>query len=131
MGFLMLSCMSWLYILEINPLLVISFANIFFSYSIDCLFILLMISFALQNILCIIRYNLFIFAFIFFPLKDRLKNITTIYVKACSYMFSFRSYNPFPSSLNKLCHWLCYANDQLYLLCSLWMLLKVHIFHLC
>ena len=38
--FLMLSCMSCLYILEINPLSVISFA-IIFSHSEGCLFILL------------------------------------------------------------------------------------------
>ena len=42
--FLILSCMSYLYILEINPLLVVSFANIF-SHSEGCLFILFMVSF--------------------------------------------------------------------------------------
>ena len=36
--FLILSCMSCLYILEINPLLVASFANIF-SHSMGCLFV--------------------------------------------------------------------------------------------
>jgi len=41
--FLLLSCMSSLSILEIKPLLVVSFANVF-TYSVDCLFILLMIS---------------------------------------------------------------------------------------
>jgi len=45
--FLTLSCMSCLYILEINPLSVTSFANI--SSSIDCLFILL-VSFAVQKL---------------------------------------------------------------------------------
>ena len=35
----MLSCMSCLYMLDINPLSVMSFANIF-SHSVDCLFIL-------------------------------------------------------------------------------------------
>ena len=38
--FLALSCMSCLYILEINPLSVVSFA-IIFSHSEDCLFTLL------------------------------------------------------------------------------------------
>ena len=42
---LFLSCMSCLYILEIKPLLVILFANIF-SHSIACLFILFIVSFA-------------------------------------------------------------------------------------
>ena len=37
--FLILSCMSCLFILDINPLTIISFANVFF-YSIGCLFIL-------------------------------------------------------------------------------------------
>ena len=46
--FLLLSCMSCLYNLEIKPLSVTSFANIFFQ-SIGCLFVLLMISFAMQK----------------------------------------------------------------------------------
>ena len=36
--FLMLSCMSCLYMLDISPLLVMSFANIF-SHSVDCIFL--------------------------------------------------------------------------------------------
>ena len=43
-----------LYILEINPLSVVSFANIF-SHSVCCLFILFMVSFAVQNFLSLIR----------------------------------------------------------------------------
>ena len=43
--FISLSCMSFWNTLDINPLLVISFANIF-SHSIGCLFILLIVSFA-------------------------------------------------------------------------------------
>ena len=56
----MLSCMSCLYILEISPLLVAVFANIF-SQSVGCLFILLMVSFTVQKLLCLIRSHLFIF----------------------------------------------------------------------
>ena len=48
--FLALSCMSCLYILEINPLSVVSFA-IIFSYSEGCLFTLLIVSFAVQKLL--------------------------------------------------------------------------------
>ena len=44
--FLALSCMSCLYILEINPLSVVSLA-IIFSHSEDCLFTLLVVSFAM------------------------------------------------------------------------------------
>ena len=54
--------MSWLYILEINPLSVVSFANIF-SYSEGCLFVLFMVSFAVQKLLSLLRSHLFIFGF--------------------------------------------------------------------
>ena len=52
--FLVLSCMSCLYILEINPLSVVSFA-IIFSHSEGCLLTLLIVSFAVQNLLSLIR----------------------------------------------------------------------------
>ena len=61
--FLVLSCMSCLYILEINPLSVVSFA-IFFSHSEGCLFTLLVVSFAVQKVLSLIRSHLFTFVFI-------------------------------------------------------------------
>ena len=48
--FLKLSCRGCLYILEINPLSVFSFA-IIFSYSEGCLFTLLIVSFAVQKLL--------------------------------------------------------------------------------
>ena len=47
---LTLSCMSCLCILDIKPLSVMLFANIF-SHSIGCLFILSVVSFALQKLL--------------------------------------------------------------------------------
>ena len=49
--FLVLSCMSWLYIFEINSLTVASFA-IIFSHSEGCLFTLLIVSFAVILPLC-------------------------------------------------------------------------------
>ena len=61
--FLILSCMPCLYILEINPLSVASFA-IIFSHSEGCLFILFIVSFAVQKLLIFIRSYLLIFAFI-------------------------------------------------------------------
>ena len=61
--FLGLSCMSCLYIFEINPLLVVSFA-IIFSHSEGCLFTLLVVSFAVQKLLSLIRSHLFTFVFI-------------------------------------------------------------------
>ena len=68
--FLLLSFMSCLYILEIKPLSVVSFANIanIFSHSEGCLFILFMVSLAVQNLLSLIRSHLFIFVFIFITL---------------------------------------------------------------
>ena len=77
--FFMLSCMSCLHILDINPFIVVSFADIF-SHSIDCLFILLMISFTVQKLLHLIRSHLFIFAFVSFALGNY------------SYIFSNRKY---------------------------------------
>ena len=53
-GILVLSCTSCLYILEINPLSVVSFATIF-SHSEGCLFALLIVSFAVQKLLSLIR----------------------------------------------------------------------------
>ena len=62
--FLALSCMSCLYILEINPLSVVSFAIIFSCYE-GCLFTLLIVSFAVQKLLGLIRSHLFTFVFIY------------------------------------------------------------------
>ena len=61
--FLALSCMSCLYILEINPLSAVSFA-IVFSHSEGFLFTLLIVSFAVQKLLSLIRSHLFAFVFI-------------------------------------------------------------------
>ena len=61
--FLALSCMNCSYILEINPLSVVSFA-IIFSHSEACLFTLLIVSFAVQKLLSLIRSHLFSFVFI-------------------------------------------------------------------
>ena len=61
--FLVLSCMSCLYILEINALSVVSFA-IIFSHSEGCLFTLLIVFFAVQKLLSLIRSHLFTSVFI-------------------------------------------------------------------
>ena len=71
--FLILSCKSYLYILEINPLSLASFANII-SYSVG-LSVLFMVSFAGQKLLSLIRSHLFIFVFIFITLAGKSKNI--------------------------------------------------------
>ena len=61
--FLELSHRSSLYIFEISCLSVASFA-IIFSHSEGCLFSLLTVSFIVQKLLILIRFHLFIFAFI-------------------------------------------------------------------
>ena len=61
--FLELSCRSCLCIFEINSLSVALFATIF-SRSEGRLFTLLIVSFFVQKILSLSKYNLFIFAFI-------------------------------------------------------------------
>ena len=54
--------------------LVASFANIF-SHSEGCLFVLFMVSFAVQKLLSLIRYHLFIFVLISITLGDGSKKI--------------------------------------------------------
>ena len=65
--FLVLNCMSCLYILEINPLSFVLFAFIF-SHSEGCVFTLLIVSFAVQKLLSLIRSHFFTFVFISFTL---------------------------------------------------------------
>ena len=58
---------SCLYILEINPLSVLSLENIF-SHSMGCLFLLLfMVSFAVQKLLSLIRSHMLIFVIFITP----------------------------------------------------------------
>ena len=61
--------MNYLYILEIKPLLVTSFANIF-SYSVGCPLVLFMVSLVVQKLVSLIRSHLLIFAFISLALGD-------------------------------------------------------------
>ena len=58
--FLILGCMSCLYVLEINPLLVVLF-EIIFSHSESCLLILFIVFFVGQKVLSFIKSHLFIF----------------------------------------------------------------------
>ena len=68
--FLALSCMSCLYVLEINPLSVVSLA-IIFCYSEGCLFTLLIISFAVQKAFKFSQVPLVYFVFISITLGGR------------------------------------------------------------
>ena len=101
---LMLSCKSCFYILDINPLSVILFANIF-SHSVGCLFILSMVSFAVQKLLSLIRSYLFIFAFVSFALGDRSRHIFLRFIsKSVPSMFSTRSFRDSGLTLRALIH---------------------------
>ena len=62
--FLVLSCISCLYIFEINSLSVASFA-IIFSHSEGYIFTLLIVSFVVKKLLILIRSHLFPFCFYF------------------------------------------------------------------
>ena len=83
--------MSCLCILEIKHLSVASFANIF-SHSGGSVFILFMVSFAVQKLLSLIRSHLFIFAFISIILGDRVKNILQFMSKNVLPVLSSRSF---------------------------------------
>ena len=89
---LLLTCMSHLHILEINPLSVALFANIF-SHPIGCLFILFMVSFAVQQLGSFIRSHFCIYTFISIALGDWPKETL---IKFMSYnvlhMFSSRNF---------------------------------------
>ena len=66
--FFFLSCMSYLYSLEINPLWIALFANIF-SHSVCCLLLLFLVSSTMQKLVSLIRSHLFILVFIFITLN--------------------------------------------------------------
>ena len=92
--FLALSCMSCLYILEINPLSVVSFA-IIFSHSEGCLLTLPIVSFAVQKLLNLIRFPLVYFCFYFhYSRRWVIEDLSLIYVIECSaYVFLYEFYS--------------------------------------
>ena len=73
---------------ELNPLLVVLFAIIFFL-SEDCLFTLFIVFFAVQKLLSLIRSHLFIFVFLFhYSSISFIEYLAVIYVIECSaYVF--------------------------------------------
>ena len=84
---LMLTCMRALDILDINSLSDLSFANIF-SCSVGWLFILLIVSLAVEEFFGLLYFHLFIFTF-FLPEKTYQKYIAKTYVKDhTAYVFS-------------------------------------------
>ena len=77
--------------LEINPLSVDSFANIF-SHSEGCLFVFFLVSFAVQKLWCFIRSHLFVFVFISITLGGGSKTSCCDLCQSVLSMFSFNSF---------------------------------------
>uniref|UniRef100_A0A8D1GUF4 Uncharacterized protein n=1 Tax=Sus scrofa TaxID=9823 RepID=A0A8D1GUF4_PIG len=69
LAFLLLSCMSCLYILEMKPLSVASLDTIF-SHSVSCLVVFFLVSFGVPKLVSLVRSHWFIFAFISVALGD-------------------------------------------------------------
>ena len=102
--FLLLSCMSCLYILEIKPLSFASFANIF-SHSVGCFFILFMVSFAVQKLVSLTSSHLFIFGFISIALGDwPKKTLVQFMSENVLPMYSSRSFMVFCLMFKSLSH---------------------------
>ena len=79
--------MLCLYILEINPLLVISFAKDF-SHSVGYLFVWFMVSFAMQKLISLIGCYWLFFLLYHYPRRLVKQDIALICVKKCSpYVF--------------------------------------------
>ena len=96
--------MSCLYILDINPLPVTSFANIF-SQSVGCLFILFMVSFAMQKLFSLIKSHLFIFCFSFHYSWRWIKNyLAAIYVRVCSAVVFFKNFIVYGLTFRSVIH---------------------------
>ena len=87
---LLLNFMSSLYILDIKSSLVTLCANIF-SQFIGCCSVLFMFSFARQKLLSLVRYLLFIFAYISITLWDWLKTFVWFMSENVLPMYSSRS----------------------------------------
>ena len=88
--FLVLSCMSYLNTVEINPLSVVLLA-IIFSHSESCLFTLLIVSFAVQKLLSLVRSHLFCFYF-HYSRRWAIEDLALIYViecSACVFLYEF------------------------------------------
>ena len=64
----------------------------FFSHSVGCLFVLFMVSFAVQKLLCLIRSHWFIFVFVVIILGGGSKILLLFMSKSVLLMFSSRSF---------------------------------------
>ena len=89
-------------VLEINPFLVTSFANIFF-HPVDCLFILFIISFAVKKLLSRSHFLIFVF----FPMtlgEESKKTVAAFMSKRILLVFSSRNFTVFSLPFRSLIH---------------------------
>ena len=85
-----LSLISSLQILDTNPLSDMSFANIF-SHSVGCLLVLLIVPLAVQKLFILMRFQWFIFAFVFLASRDMSnKKLLWLRSKRLLPVFSYR-----------------------------------------
>ena len=114
--YFILSCMSCLYVLDINPLLVASFVNIF-SHSKGCLFVLFMVLFAVQKLFSLIRSHLFIFVFIFITVRVGSKKILLrVMSKGILPVFSSKSFVVISFTFRSFIHFIFVLESVLILL---------------
>ena len=100
------------HILEINPISVASFANIF-NHSVG-LFILLMVSFAVQKLLCLIRFLCLFLLYFLLPWKTDLRKYCYNYVQECfAYVFFCEFYGV-------MSYIYVYKSFWVYFLCMVW-----------
>ena len=104
--FLIFSCISCLYILEIKPSSVSLFANIF-SQFVGCLFILLMVSCAVQKLISLIRrkdlvlkrIGFFVSVFLMQLLHCILFTVYSFWCQECTRFFAYVTWCIFPTTL--------------------------------
>ena len=102
--FLILSYMSSLYIVDINLLSDKSFTNIF-SHSVSCLFVLLMLSFAVQKLLISLDPICLFLLLFSLPLENRSQKILLWFMtKNVPPVFSSRSFMAFSLKFRSLIH---------------------------
>ena len=82
-------------------MLVTSFANIF-SQSLDCLFILFIIFFAVQKLLSVSGFQVFSFVYFHFSGRWIEKDVIVIYVRECLPVFSSRYFIVFNLTFKSL-----------------------------
>ena len=104
-NFWILNCVNSLYILDTIPLPGTPFVNIF-SHSVSCLFILSVVSFAMQKLWILIRSHLFIFL-CSFCLRRQIKKYCYHLCQTVLLIFSSRSFMVSGITFTYLIHFEC------------------------